>query len=69
MRNYATHMALSLQKKSLPLAPAQKRELARVIRDLNAALELGRHGTARNISLPAFLKEARRRFPTLSHTA
>lgn len=62
-------MTVSLQKKSLSLAPAQKRELAHMTRELNAALAVGRRGTARQISLPAFLKEARRRFPILSRNA
>jgi hypothetical protein len=59
-------MAISLQKKSLSLVPAQKREVVRMLQGLNTALELGRRGTARRISLAAFLKEARRRFPELS---
>lgn len=62
-------MTLPLQKKPLSLAPSQKREVARMARELDAALALGRRGAARRIPLAAFLKEARRRFPGLSRDA
>lgn len=66
---YPARMTLPLQKKPLSLAPSQKREVALMVRKLNAALALGRRGTARRISLPAFLKEARRQFPELSRNS
>lgn len=47
------------------LTPAQKRDRVRRIKDLNAALELGRKGIARPINLAKFLKEARKRYPGL----
>jgi len=48
------------------LTPAQKRNRARRLKELSAALELGRKGPAQPIDLSRFLKEARKRYPMLA---
>ena len=48
------------------LTPAQKRDRARRIKILEAELELGYKGTPLRINREQFLKEARKRYPSLA---